>query len=208
MSALVLDCKTSGLWRKDLDPQMGNPAQPWIVRLAAGHFDTAGSLINAFDLTIKPKGRKIKEGAESVHGISAGEAEKVGLSENFVLLTLADMVGKVSRVVTFGDFDPQVVENQLLLFEERTGRREYWQRWRRPGLEFLNIQRPACQQVCKLPSTVEDGGYAWPSLDVACETILGTLPRQSFHHPWEDLSRVDALYRELLRLGHFEAEAA
>lgn len=206
MASLVVDCETSGLWRKDL--QIGDVGQPWIVRMAAAHFGNAGELINAFDLTIRPNGRRIKEGAEKVHGISAIEAERVGISESFMLLTLADMAGKVGRVVTFGDFDPIVVESQLVQLEQRTGKQKYWCRWRRPGLEFVNIQHPACQQVCKLPPAFEGGDFAWPSLDVACEVILGIPPREGHHQPWDDLRRTNELYRELLRRGHFEGEAA
>lgn len=206
MAALVLDCETSGLWRKDLP--MGDPGQPWVVRLAAAHFSTEGDIVNAFDLTARPSGRKIKEAAEKVHGISARDAERVGISENFILLTLADMAGKVGRVVSFGDFDPEVIESALLQLEEKTGQRKYWCRWRRPGLEFVNIQHPACQLVCNLPPAFEGGDPAWPSLDVACEVILGMPPREGHHQPWEDLRRTNLLYRELLRRGHFEGEAA
>ncbi|WP_370677588.1 hypothetical protein [Pleomorphomonas sp. PLEO] len=206
MAALVLDCETSGLWRKDL--QLGDVGQPWVVKLAAGHFGNDAALINAFDLTVRPNGRRIKEAAEKVHGISAIDAERVGISESFVLLTLADMAGKVGRVVTFGDFDPMVIEHLLVQLEQKTNQRKYVCRWRRPGLEFVNIQHPACQLVCNLPPAFEGGDPAWPSLDVACEVILGIPPREGHHQPWEDLRRTNLLYRELLRRGHFEGEAA
>lgn len=206
MSSLVIDCATSGLWRKDLD--IGAGSQPWVVRMAAAHFSTAGDLINAIDLTIRPNGRRIKEAAQAEHGISAIGAERVGVSENLMLLTLADMAGKVGRIVTFGDFDPLIVESLLAQFEERTNKRGYWNRWRRPGLEFIDIQKPACQQICKLPSNIEGGDFAWPSLDAACEAILQEPPRVGHHQPWDDLRRTNELYRELLRRGHFEGEAA
>lgn len=200
---MFLDCETSGLIRRDLD--IDDPAQPFAVKIAAEHTQADGTRLSAIDLLIQPAGRAIKPGALGVHGITSRVAELNGLRENTALIFLSELAAKTRVVVTYGDFDPQIINSLLMRLENSLSkpRGTYLNRWARPGLQFLNIQHPACQQACRLVSEFETGEYRWPSLDQASEIILGEKAREGHHDAWDDLSRTKRLFFALREKGHF-----
>lgn len=203
MALLCIDLETSGLIRKDLP--LGDPAQPWAIRLAALHMDMQGRRLNAIDVTIKPDGRKVKADAAAVHGVDTAVAERIGVQEAPILHFLAQVAGKAHTVITFGDFDATVIESLFIGLENRLNKPPgtFRNRWVRPGLQFVDIQKPACQMACRLPPPFENADYAWPSLDAASEIILGEKPREGVHDPWDDLGRTVRLYLALKERGHF-----
>jgi DNA polymerase III epsilon subunit-like protein len=208
MSFLTIDLETSGLIRKDLP--LSDPVQPWAVSIAADLADNDGNSLGFFSLLIKPDGRKIQANAEKVHGISSRDAEIWGIKENAPLVVLQDLAGKAEFIVSFGDFDKLVITSLFARMEKALSKPEgtYGRKWARPGLQFVDVQKPAAQAVCKLPSEFEDGDYKWPSLDEACSIILGEAPRDGAHTAWDDLQRTKRLYLALRDQGHFEKGTA
>jgi len=206
---LFIDCETSGLLLDDVP--LGDDAQPWIVQVAWAHVDAMERPLSRASLLIKAEGRKIKPGAEDVHGISAKLCEQNGFFERHMLAQLAQAAGMSQAIISYGDFDARVVESLLYRLERRNNLRRgaFRDRWRRPGLEFVNVMAPAAQQACKLPSKVDwSTEYAWPKLDTAAEIILGIKREGVIHDAWEDLTLLKRLYFELKRRGHFDGVAA
>lgn len=205
MALLFLDLETSGLPRRDLP--LGDPAQPWAIAVAADHCDDDGRTINAIRALIRPEGRKVKDGARAVHGIDPSFAERKGVAETKILSLLAEMAGKdrTLAVVSYTTLDPWVIESLMVRLEEQLGKPfgTFRNRWVRPGLQFIDIQKPACQLECRIPGEFDDGSYRWPSLDESCRVILGEEPRQGHHDAWDDLSRLKRLWAALRARGHF-----
>ena len=206
---LFIDCETSGFVLDDVP--LGDDAQPWIVQIAWAHADDSGKTLSRASMLVKADGRKIKPGAEAVHKITARQCEQNGFPENYMLAQLAHAAGISQAIVSYGDFDARVVESLLLRMERRSNRQRgvFRNRWRRPGLEFVNVMFPSAQQACKLPSNVDwSTEYSWPSLDKAAEIILGVKRESDVHDAWEDLELLKAIYFELRKRGHFDGAAA
>lgn len=209
-TALFLDIESSGLYRKDLS--IDDPAQPWAQEIAAALCNDAGMMINFFRFIVKADGRTAKEGAVKVHGITALASSQIGIPEPRVLGALTDMLKTAPmdvalRVVTFGDFDGKVLSSlfaRFALSQNKPSNAFDRLFLRRPYIEFVNLQHPFCQQACKLPSEFEDGGdFKWPSLEEACEIMLGMPPREGLHDAWEDVLRLKGLYFECVKRGYF-----
>lgn len=206
MAYLFLDMETSGLIRRDLP--LGEDQQPWAVKVAVDHTDGNGVSFNRIDVLVRAEGRKVKSGAEAVHGIDAATSERQGMAENLILAAVADLAGKARAVVSYGDFDRMVVESLMIRLERKLGKPPgtYRARWIRPGLEFVNVMAPSAQQVCKIPSTSEWGAgeYKWPSLDEAAKAVLGETPDRPIHDAWADLTLVKRIFFALRERGHFD----
>ncbi|BCH33259.1 hypothetical protein MesoLjLc_51890 [Mesorhizobium sp. L-8-10] len=214
-TVMFIDTETSGLYRKDLS--IDDPGQPWAMSIAAALCNDAEELINFFSFVIKADGRTAKENAVNVHGISARATSQIGIPEPRALGALTDMLKTAPmdvalKVVTFGDFDGKILSSLFARFaiSQNKPSNTYDRLWlRRPLTEFVNLQVPVCQMACKLPSEFEGGGdYKWPSLDEACEIMLGMAPRPGRHDAWEDLCRLKALYFECVKRGYIETESA
>jgi hypothetical protein len=205
---LFLDLGTSGLVRSDI--YLEDPAQPFALKIAAEHTMPNGDRLSAIDLLIKPEGRAVKPKAYEVHGISSRIAENFGFRENLGLMFLADVVKAARVVVTFSSFDPLVIESLMIRLAISLGKppETFSERWKRPGLTFLNIQHPAAQQATKAESGFDTGEYRWPTLDAACAAVLGLPPREGKHDAWLDLARLKQLFFVLRDRGHFPFESA
>jgi DNA polymerase-3 subunit epsilon len=204
---LFIDLETSGLIRKDVP--LDDASQPWAIKIAVDHTDGAGKSLNRLDVMIKPEGRKVKEGAEAIHGIDDAVAERFGLNEPAVLAILADLASKSRKVISYGSFDRLVVEGLMMRLENKLGKPPgtYRQKWLRPGLEFIDLMVPHCQQVVQKPGKF-DGQYGWPKLDESIAAILGETPDRSTHDAFEDMTFVKRIYFALRDRGHFDTEAA
>lgn len=200
---LFLDTETSGLIKTSLP--LDSPEQPWIVSMAAELTDGAGQQIAAIRTGIRANGRTISDGARKVHGVSSAIAGRSGVSELAALGVLCgreSLASQARYVIGHGvSFDRDVVTSVLA----RHGRDPAI--WARPGLEFVDTM-VAAAPFCGIAGEHESGGYRWPSLDLACETLLGEAPRTGLHDAWDDLRRCKALYFWLRDHDAFEAEAA
>lgn len=199
---LFLDTETSGLLKRNLP--LESPEQPWIVSIAAQLCDNSGNELAAFRSGIRAHGRSISDGAKAVHGISTREAGKGGVAEKSALRILCgreSFAAQARFVIGHGlDFDRDVIAGSLL--------RNGWDAavWLRPGLSFINTMTSAAP-FCKLPSDHDSGSYKWPSLDHACELLLGEPPRVGRHDAWDDLNRCSRLFFWLRDRGTFEVAA-
>jgi len=197
MTALLIDLETSDLLRDDLP--LDDASQPWIVAVAAELSTDDGAALDFVSLRIKADGRSIRAGAQAVHGISTRQASRSGVSEIAALAILCDLAAQADCMIGFGvGFDRKVVESALLR------RRKDPRMWVRPGIQVVDLI-PACAALCRIPSDHPSGSYRWPSLDVACETILGLKPRQGIHTAHEDLTRAKLLWLHLTARGALEA---
>ncbi|TIW26542.1 MAG: hypothetical protein E5V63_13285 [Mesorhizobium sp.] len=212
---LILKIHTSGLYRKDIS--IDDSAQPWCPEIAAALCNRSGQIINHFAHVVKSDGRTIKENAEKVHGITARSSSQIGIPEPRVLGALSDMLKTAPldshmKVVTFGDMDRMVVASLFARFALASGKKSdaYDRLWlTRPLIEFVDLQKPYAQMLCKLPSEFENGGdYKWPSLDEAGSIILGQPANDGLRDAWSDLMTMKGLYFRFAEMGLFEQEAA
>ncbi|MER9768996.1 hypothetical protein NKJ09_23360 [Mesorhizobium sp. M0189] len=214
---LFLKLETSGLYRKDIS--IDDSAQPWCPEIAAALSNRSGMITNHFAHMVKSDGRTIKENAEKVHGISARASSQVGIPEPRVLGALSDMLKTAPldshiKVVTFGEMDRMVVASLFARFALASGKKSdaYDRLWlRRPLIEFIDLQKPYAQQLCKLPSEFEGGGsgdYKWPSLDEAGSIILGQPAVEGLRDAWTDMVTMKSLYFRFAEMGLFERDVA
>lgn len=211
---LFLDCESSGLIREDLP--LNDASQPWPMQVGALLCNEHGAVANHFSLIVKGEGRTAKENAVKVHGISAWVTAQIGVPEPRVLGLLGDLLKTIPmtamKVISYGDLDPRLMSSAFQRFGESQGRPLAYNRlWEgRPGTEFIDLQKPWCQQVCKLPSALEGAGdYKWPTLDEAALAILGRGPRADLHDAYGDLILMKDIYFALQQRGFFaRTEAA
>lgn len=74
----------------------------------------------------------------------------------------------------------------------------------RAGLTVVDLIGPAAAH-CKIASEHDSGSYRWPSLDVACQQILGEPPREGVHNALSDAQRARRLFHALRNLQLIEA---
>lgn len=209
---LFIDAESSGLIREDLP--LNDPSQPWPMQVSAMLCNESGAMTNFFSHVVKAEGRTAKENAVKVHGISAWATTQIGVPEPRVLGILSDMLKTVPmtamKVISFSDFDRRLISSAFARFGESQGRPGAFARlWEhRVGTEYIDLQKPWLQQVCKLPSAIEGGDYRWPSLDEAAQIVLGRPPRDGFHDAFADMLILRDLYFELQRRGFFNRSAA
>lgn len=200
---LFIDTETSGLLKKSLP--LEDPSQPWVVSLAAQLCDAVGNELAAIRTGIRANGRAIASDASAIHGVSSRRASYSGVAEKSALRLLCgreSLVSQARYVVGHGmQFDKDVITGLIL--------RNGWDAsvWTRPGVEF-QCTMLAAAPFCKLRGEHESGSYRWPSLDDACQALLGKEPRSGHHDAWQDLLRCKELFFWLRDRGAFELEAA
>jgi hypothetical protein len=209
---IFLDMKTSGLYLRN-EP-FDSPQQPWAPYIAALQCNDAATVINQFACYIKPDGRMIKGGALAKHGIDHKVASRLGVPEARVLGMLGDMlkVGPFEshmKIVTYGDMDNMVLASLFSRFAVSVNKPStaYDKLWlRRPLTEFIDLQKPFAQLVCKLPSEVEGGDYRWPTFNEAASIVLD---RQLSESPdsFTDLVTIKDMYFAFAKRGFFSEGA-
>lgn len=198
---LFLDCETSDLLKRFLP--LDDPAQPWVVSIAAELSTLDGTAVGFLFSRIRSNGRKVRQGAVDVHGVTSRDADKWGCDEIPALGMLSGFAAQAQRCIGHGvDFDRQVIEGVLLR------RKKDPRLLRRPGLHFIDTMT-AATPFCRIEPTPprDEGGFKWPSLDEASEILLQEPPRTGLHDAWADCQRVKRLYFTLEKLGAFEAAA-
>lgn len=194
---LIVDAETSDLPKRDLPAD--DPAQPWIVSVAAMLCSPEGEPQDFFHTRIRSDGRKIKDAAAAVHGISSRAAGRNGVSETAALGMLIGFAAQATAIVGHGiDFDRGMVECALVRLGKDT------RIWVRAGLEFICTMKAAAP-LCRIPSTHDSGGFRWPSLDAACEIILQEKRREGHHTAWDDCNRTKRLFLALRERKVLEA---
>lgn len=201
---LLLDVETSGLPIDALP--YDDDGQPWAPQMAAALCTPNGTMINFFSNIIKAEGREIKQGALAVHGITKSATSQVGTQEQRNLGMLLDYLAVAGplKVVTFTKFDGKILTSLFARFAGKQGKAHnaYARRWaEKTHVEFIDLQKPYCQQACKIETDFDDGSFKWPTLEEAADILLGLPPRDGFHDAFEDLLTLRALYFYALASG-------
>lgn len=192
---LFFDIETSDLLRRDIP--MDDQNQPWIVSIAAELVDFDGNHIAGMDTRIRADGRKIRAGAEGVHGISNRAAAKSGRNEIVALGFLIGMASEAEYAVAYtGEFSRDCVTSVLM----RRGKSV--EIWKRPGLQFIDCKKAAVP-FCRVPSDKESGGFSRPPLAIAVKTLLGEdIPERP--EPREKVAYTKRIFFKLLELKALE----
>lgn len=196
---LAVDVESSDLIKRDLP--LSDASQPWAVGIAAQLFGEDGKPVDFFCTKIRGDGRQIRPGAEKVHGISSRAAGRGGISEVAALGMLCGLAAQASYLIGHNvEFDRQVIEGLLIRLGKDT------KLWVRPGLQSVCTML-ASVALCRLPSGREDGQFKYPSLDEACEILLGESRREGHHAAWDDCDRARRVFLVLRERNCLEAAA-
>lgn len=198
---LFVDSETSGLPNKDLP--LNDPSQPWVVSLAAQLDDNGGNPVDWFTTRIRGDGRKIRSGAEAIHGMSNQAVSGAGVTEIVAIGMLVQFANQATHAVGHGvDFDKKIITGIML----RAGKDI--RNWTRAGLEFIDTMK-AATPFCRLAPNPprDDNSYKWPSLDEACQIMLDEEPRTGVHCAWDDMQRARRLFYRLRDLHAVEIAA-
>lgn len=201
MTALLfVRAETSGLLRRNLN--LADPAQPWIVALAAELVDFDGRSLAGFHTQIRADGRSITSGAANVHGITTRQAGREGISEVIALGMLVGMSAQIGHggaiVAHHARFVRDVVTSILIRRDRKTDT------WIRPGLAQICTAEASAPFV-RAERGAEDDDERSPSLDEAVQAVCGLPARTNTRSVVEDLARVKQVYAELVKRRAIEA---
>lgn len=105
---LVYDTETTSLVNTKEPAE--HPSQPHLVQLGAILFTDIGAEVASVDLTVRPDGWTIPEGAARVHGITTAIAREVGVPLATVLSCFAQLRQNAAELVAYNDaFDDMVM---------------------------------------------------------------------------------------------------
>lgn len=196
---LALDVETSGLVPRGVE--IGDAQFPWPTQIGAVLFRDDGTDRALFSSLVRADGRKITAGASNVHGITNRQAATEGVSQIAAMAVVCGFAAQAKYLIGFNaGFDRSICESALIRLGKDT------RMLCRPGLEVIDLMTSATA-LCKIPSEHETGGFRWPSLDVACQTILGDPPREGPHDALQDATRAKRLFLALRDLGMIEVAA-
>lgn len=195
---LLIDVESSDLLKRDV--ALSDASQPWPVSVAAELAENDGTTRDFFCTRVRADGRRVRPGAEAVHGISSRDAARSGVSEIAALGMLVGFAAQADFLIGFNvDFDRDVILATLARLKKDD------RMLVRPGLELVDCMKAAAP-ICRIPSGHESGAHKWPSLDEAL-AALGMPPRPTPHNPWSDVQSTKAIYMNLRGRGALEAAA-
>ena len=205
---IFLDIHTSGFYQRG--ESMLSNLQPWAPYIGAMQCNSSGRIVNHFSCYVRSEGRMVKPGALDHHGIDHKATMRLGVREPRALGLLTELlrVGNTERmrIVTFGGMDVMVISSLLAKFAVSIGKQpsEYDRIWlHRPNTEFIDLQKPFAQQICKIESDIEDSSdYKWPSF---AEAIKGVINREltDSRDTFATIMALKDMYFEMDRLGMF-----
>lgn len=200
---LFVDAESTDLIKEDLPPS--SPEQPWLVQVGADLSDQNGKTTGFLRRYVRlPENASVRPGAEAVHGISTRQARRHGATQRWALYGILEMMNEARFAISYGRFDRDLGASLI----QRIGGSEtgqWLQQWSRPGLEWINLIT-TCSALCKIPGEHFSGGFKWPSLDVACEVLLGEAPREAEHDSWDDCQRLKRLFFALKERNALELD--
>jgi hypothetical protein len=198
---LFVKALTSGHIKKALP--LDATDQPWVVHISAQLADADGTEIASINTGIRASGRTVGSDAAAYHGVSTRRASVSGTSEKAALSVLCgkESLASQARYIIGHGLCRDTIKSVIL--------RNKWDSsvWERHGVCFVDTMT-AATPFCKLKGEHDSGSYRWPSLDEACEALLGEPPRAGHHDAWDDLRRAKALFFWLRERGAFDLEVA
>lgn len=198
-ATLFINLVTSDLLKKHLP--LDDDGQPWCV-WAACLLETSLPWVQSFSVAVKADGRKIRDGACAVHGITSRDVAKGGFSEVVVLGAICGGAKQVERVVGHGvSFDKEIVTSLLMRRDKPVDL------WVRPGLAFYDTMTLSTP-FCRLPREGgDDGSFKWPSLREASALLLNEEVPEGPQNPMHDVERVMRLWQWLVSNNAVEIAA-
>lgn len=196
---LSFDTETSGLPVAGIPK--GHDQYPWPVQIGMELFDDDAATLGIFESQVRSDGRKMSAGAIAVHGITDRSASRDGISEIAMLAVASGFAAQADYAIGFSvTFDIGVLESALMRLGKST------RMLVRPGLQIVDLKEPAAQ-ACKIQSDHDSGTYRWPTLDKACEIILGEPPRTGKHRGLADAQRAKRLFFALRERGLIDIQS-
>jgi DNA polymerase III epsilon subunit-like protein len=158
----------------------GDETWPCILQTALLLTNAAGEVEQfVHKLCEPPANTFVHPAAAKLHGIDIKQARVFGMPEKTVLRDFHDFSNKVEFVIGHNIlFEKNVILNRAKLLKiprDRLLREKL--RWRctmQESAQAVNLRR-------------DDGTRKWPTLDEACEALLGEPPRTGKHSAWEDV---------------------
>lgn len=169
----------------------GDETWPHIMQIAAMLCDSSGMPQQMVGKLVDlPENSFVHPQASKVHGIDPKDARRYGMPERSVLRDIHDFVRKTDIIVGHSaEFERGMLLNRARLL----------------GIDRATLLRKSLRWFCTMKNSTEacnlrrdDGTRKWPTLDEACEALLGEAPRQGKHSAWEDVQRTHRLWMHLV----------
>jgi DNA polymerase-3 subunit epsilon len=149
---LFFDTETTGFVKDRL--AIDDPAQPYIVQLAAELCDQDANVVGSFNFIID-NGVEIPDAASNIHGITTYKAEKAGVSPAFALSAFQHFYSLADTVVAHNvKFDKLAIEALIARVHERV----------MPLRKPLFCTMEAASPIVNLPPTdrMKEAGFEKP----------------------------------------------
>lgn len=180
---------------------LDSPMQPWPVAIAAELTNMVGTVLGSMLAPIRSEGRAIKPAATAKHGISTRDAARAGVSEIAALGYLVQLAMNPTHLIAWrADFDRDVLVAALSRLKKDS------RMLLRSGLELVSVQDKAAA-ACRLPGG-PDGQFRMPTLDEACQIILGAAREVGPHDATDDLRVMRSVFFALRDRGLIALEGA
>jgi DNA polymerase III subunit epsilon len=195
MPVLIFDTETTGLVERRLSHDA--EVQPDIVQIAALLCEGEGDgfkTISSLSLIVQPMGKQISAGAAKAHGISQGEANRLGVPATDALRLFLAMVDKADTLVAHNlSFDALVMRTAF---------------YRALGIDMrdhLQNKRAFCTMramtpVCKIlsPRAKHSTDFKWPTLTESYHYFFNR-PLDGAHDASVDTRACAEIYFEILK---------
>ncbi|MGL4230352.1 MAG: 3'-5' exonuclease [Casimicrobium sp.] len=157
MNVLIFDTETTGLplWKEPSD----DPAQPYVVDIAADLCDDDGNLLESMDAIIN-NGITIPDDMAAIHGITTEIAERDGIAPDEAVNRFLEMVGKADLIVGHNvSFDIRMM--RIMVAKVRG------EKWDNPLPIFCTMRKST--NLCKIltDSPRHPEHWKWPKLTEA-----------------------------------------
>ncbi len=194
---LIFDTETTGLPKDYKAPVSQTDNWPRVVQIAWQLHDDTGRIIEHQDFIIKPEGFNIPYEAEQVHGISTELAVSEGEDLKKVLQKFNEVLNKAKFVVGHNiDFDRKVLGAEYYRKNIPTSLLEK---------KVLDTMTEKTAGLCQLPGG-KHGKYKLPKLSELYRHLFGEDFVEA-HNATADVEATARIFFELVRQGHFSAEA-
>ncbi len=204
---MFVDTETTGLLPvgyKNKDKEYLKKTMPYLVQVAVMFFDINLNKISERSIIVAPNGYTIPPESVKIHGISNDYALKHGEARKQVLKYLKAAFDKAVVIVGHNiEFDLSVISTEI--------DRAAWSDgvWMCPPLYVYGEDRERYYKaekiidtmklgadICKIPSTIKDEKYKWPTLDELYKKLFGK-SFQGQHNALNDVKATVECYLEL-----------
>ena len=187
---LFFDTETTGFPQDKLP--LDDPAQPYIVQLAAVLDDENGNIKNSMNVIINADCGPVPEGAYNVHKISEEIYKKFGIDCLVALAAFNSLVQCTDVIVAHNiAFDLKLLKTAYA----RIGKLEAFTSKVQSKPQFCTML--ATTDVVKIPSPRGRGGYKWPKLDEAYRVLVDPSGFAGAHDAYEDVKACREVFYSL-----------